>query len=132
MSQTKKTLTFGEKQIILIGTAHVSKESCEEVESEIKSGLPSVVAIELDEQRFAALDNPEGWKELDIIKVLKEKKGFLLLANLVLASFQRRMGINIGVRPGDEMRAGTIYVESFICSFCSVCNFCRISCSIFL
>ncbi len=106
MSQTKKTLTFGEKQIILIGTAHVSKESCEEVESEIKSGLPSVVAIELDEQRFAALDNPESWKELDIIKVLKEKKGFLLLANLVLASFQRRMGINIGVRPGDEMRAG--------------------------
>ena len=105
MSQTKKNLIFGDRQIILIGTAHVSKESCDEVETEIKAEMPSVVAIELDEQRYAALNNPESWKELDIVKVLKEKKGFLLLANLVLSSFQRRMGLNIGVRPGDEMRA---------------------------
>lgn len=106
MSQTKKILTFGERQIILIGTAHVSKESCDEVAREIREERPSCVAIELDEQRYAALKNPDSWRELDIIKVLKEKKGFLLLANLVLSSFQRRMGAGTGVRPGDEMRAG--------------------------
>ncbi|MBQ3670135.1 MAG: TraB/GumN family protein [Treponema sp.] len=111
MGQTKKIITFGEKQIVLIGTAHVSKESCDEVAREIRGELPSCVAIELDEQRYASLKNPDSWKELDIIKVLKEKKGFLLLANLVLASFQRRMGVNIGVKPGDEMRAGIDVAE---------------------
>lgn len=94
------------KNIILLGTAHVSKESCDEVRSVIEEKKPDCVAIELDEQRYAALNDDEGWKNLDIIKVLREKKGFLLLANLVMANFQRKMGVNVGVKPGDEMRAG--------------------------
>ena len=99
-------LNLGGKEIILLGTAHVSRESCDEVRAAITERKPDVVAIELDEQRFASLDDSESWKNLDIVKVLKEKKGFLLLANLVLASFQKRMGANVGVRPGDEMRTG--------------------------
>ncbi len=104
MSQVN--LNLNGKEIILLGTAHVSRESCEEVKNAISEKKPSVVAIELDEQRYASLNDNEKWKNLDIIKVLKEKKGFLLLANLALASFQKRMGSNIGVKPGDEMRAG--------------------------
>lgn len=104
MSQVN--LSFGEKEIVLLGTAHVSKESCEEVKNAIVEKKPDCVAIELDEQRYASLNDSEKWKNLDIIKVLKEKKGFLLLANLVLSSFQKRMGQNVGVKPGDEMRAG--------------------------
>lgn len=99
-------LNLNNKNIILLGTAHVSKESCDEVRSVIESQKPDCVAIELDEQRYASLNDSEGWKNLDIIKVLKEKKGFLLLANLVMANYQRKMGANIGVKPGDEMRAG--------------------------
>ena len=104
MSQIK--LNLNGKEILLLGTAHVSKESCEEVRAAIIEGKPDVVAIELDEQRFASINDSEAWKNLDIIKVLREKKGFLLLANLVLSSFQKRMGMNVGVKPGDEMRAG--------------------------
>ena len=104
MSQIK--LNLNGKEILLLGTAHVSKESCEEVRAAIVEGKPDVVAIELDEQRFASINDSEAWKNLDIIKVLREKKGFLLLANLVLSSFQKRMGMNVGVKPGDEMRAG--------------------------
>lgn len=104
MSQIR--LNLNDKEIILLGTAHVSKESCEEVSSVIHSEKPDCVAIELDEQRYASLNDEKGWKNLDIIKVLREKKGFLLMANLVLAGFQRRMGSNVGVKPGDEMRAG--------------------------
>ena len=104
MSQIKLNLNV--KEILLLGTAHVSKESCEEVRAAIVEGKPDVVAIELDEQRFASINDSEAWKNLDIIKVLREKKGFLLLANLVLSSFQKRMGMNVGVKPGDEMRAG--------------------------
>ena len=104
MSQVN--LNLNGKEILLLGTAHVSKESCDEVRAAIAEKKPDCVAIELDEQRYASLNDSEAWKTLDIIKVLKEKKGFLLLANLVLSSFQKRMGANVGVKPGDEMRAG--------------------------
>lgn len=105
MSQTEKVLTFGNREITLIGTAHISQESCDEVKAAVESKNPDCVAIELDEDRYKSLNNPDSWRNLDIIKVLKNKKGFLLLANLVLAGFQRRMGNNVGVKPGDEMRA---------------------------
>ncbi|MBQ9908419.1 MAG: TraB/GumN family protein [Treponema sp.] len=104
MSQVN--LNLGGKEIVLLGTAHVSQQSCDEVKAAIIEKKPDCVAIELDEQRFASLNDSETWKNLDIIKVLREKKGFLLLANLVLSSFQKRMGANVGVKPGDEMRAG--------------------------
>lgn len=100
------SLNLGGKEIVLLGTAHVSRESCEEVKAAITARKPDVVAIELDEQRYASLNDREAWKNLDIINVLKEKKGFLLMANIVLSSFQKRMGENVGVKPGDEMRAG--------------------------
>lgn len=99
-------LNLGGKEITLLGTAHVSQASCDEVKAAIAEKKPDCVAIELDEQRYASLNDSESWKNLDIIKVLREKKGFLLLANLVLSSYQKRMGANVGVRPGDEMRAG--------------------------
>ena len=99
-------LNLNGKEIVLLGTAHVSQASCEEVKAAIIEKKPDCVAIELDEQRYASLNDSESWKNLDIIKVLREKKGFLLLANLVLSSFQKRMGANVGVKPGDEMRAG--------------------------
>lgn len=105
MSQTEKVLKFGEREIILIGTAHISHESCEEVKKAVEEKSPDCVAIELDEGRYKSLNDAESWRNLDIIKVLKKKQGFLLLANLVLSGFQRRMGTNVGVKPGDEMRA---------------------------
>ncbi len=106
MSKTKKIIEAAEKQFILIGTAHVSAESVAEVESEIRAEKPDCVAIELDEQRLKSLNDTEAWKNLDVVKILREGKGFLLIANLVLSSFQKRMGEGAGVRPGDEMRAG--------------------------
>lgn len=105
MSQTQKILELNGRKITLIGTAHVSKESVEEVKTTIKELSPDCVAIELDEKRADSIQNSDKYKELDIIKVLKNNEGFLLLANLILASFQRRMGLNVGVNPGDEMLA---------------------------
>ncbi len=105
MNQTQKVLEFNGKKITLIGTAHVSAESIEEVTEFIKQNKPDCVAIELDEKRCESIKNPDNWQKLDIIKVLKQKEGFLLLANLVLGSFQKRMGKNVGVKPGDEMLA---------------------------
>ena len=82
MSQTEKRLQLNGREFILLGTAHVSQESIEQVKESIKTENPDVVAIELDEGRLATMKNPDAWKELDIVKVLKEGKGFVMMANL--------------------------------------------------
>ena len=105
MSQTQIKLELGGRKITLVGTAHVSKESVEEVKQTIKDLQPDCVAVELDEKRAESIKNPDSYSQLDLVKVLKRKEGFLLLANLMLSSFQRRMGLNAGVKPGDEMIA---------------------------
>ncbi|MCR4790305.1 MAG: TraB/GumN family protein [Treponemataceae bacterium] len=105
MSQTEKRLKLNGREIILIGTAHISQESIDQVKETIINEKPDNVAIELDEGRLSAMKNPDAWKQLDIVKVLKQGKGFVMMANLVLASFQRRMGSDVGVKPGEEMKA---------------------------
>ena len=111
MSNTQKVLTLNGRTITLIGTAHISQDSINEVTEAIKTQKPDCVAIELDQKRCDSIKNPDTWRQLDIIKVLKRGEGFLLLANLVLASFQKRMGQNVGVRPGDEMVAAMKVAE---------------------
>ena len=112
MSKTQITLNLNGRTITLAGTAHVSAESIKEVEQTINELKPDSVAVELDEKRADSIKNPDKYRQLDIIKVLKNHQGFLLLANLILASFQRRMGKNIGVKPGDEMLAGMRTAEA--------------------
>ncbi|MFA6856077.1 MAG: TraB/GumN family protein [Treponema sp.] len=105
MSQTQISLSLNGRKITLLGTAHISNESIEEVTDTIRSLKPDCVGIELDEKRRESMTETDTYRKLDIIAVLRRKEGFLLLANLVLASFQRRMGQNVGVKPGDEMLA---------------------------
>jgi pheromone shutdown-related protein TraB len=105
-SLTKDTVTrlqLGEREIILLGTAHVSKESAEEVRSVITQERPDRVCIEIDQARYQSLTQGASWRNLDIRRVLRQGKGFLLLSNLVLASFQKRIGLDLGIKPGEEM-----------------------------
>jgi len=102
-SETITRLHIGDRELILVGTAHVSKESVEEVREVILEEEPERVCIEIDENRYNSLIKKQHWQNLNIGQVLRERKGFLLLANLVLSSFQRRLGIEIGVSPGEEM-----------------------------
>jgi pheromone shutdown-related protein TraB len=94
---------LGERQFLLLGTAHISSRSVEEVRALIQEEKPDRVCVELDAARYSSLTEGSGWGRLDIAEVLKKKKGFLLLANLVLSSFQRRLGAGLGVSPGEEM-----------------------------
>ncbi|MDR0707592.1 MAG: TraB/GumN family protein [Treponema sp.] len=106
MSEIRITLQEAglEREFILIGTAHISKESIDEVARVIKEEKPGMVCVELDEGRYKSITEKERWEKLDVVKILKEGKGFLLMANLVLSRFQRRMGEGLGVKPGDEMK----------------------------
>jgi len=102
-SETITKITMGKREIILVGTAHVSRESVDEVERVITEEMPGRVCVEIDETRYRAIADGQNWSNLNIYQVLRERKGFLLLVNLVLSSFQRRIGINLGVKPGEEM-----------------------------
>ncbi|MHB9292261.1 hypothetical protein Holit_01357 [Hollandina sp. SP2] len=104
MNDTRMTLKFQDRVIILIGTAHVSRDSIEEVRQIIQEVGPDMVCVELDAGRYQSITEKETWEQLDVVKVFKESKGFLLIANLVLSSFQRRMGAELGVKPGEEMK----------------------------
>ncbi len=101
----RTTVTLGDRVFILIGTAHVSRESVDEVTNAIEEEKPDHVCVEIDEARHRSLVEKRSWESLDVYKVIREKKGFLLLGNLVLSSFQRRMGADLGVTPGEEMLA---------------------------
>jgi pheromone shutdown-related protein TraB len=98
-------LRFDGQEIILIGTAHISRESIDEVREVILREKPEAVCVELDAGRFESMTRKDSWAKLDIIKVIREGKGFLLIANLVLSSFQYRLGDNLGIKPGEEMHA---------------------------
>jgi pheromone shutdown-related protein TraB len=100
-----RRIVLSGRQFVLVGTAHVSSESVAEVRRIVAGELPDVVCVELDESRHRSLTGEAGWHELNIGKVLRDGKGFLLLANLVLSAFQRRLGSDLGVKPGEEMLA---------------------------
>lgn len=96
-------LIFEDKEIILLGTAHVSKESVRLVTDVIEAEKPDTVCVELCESRYQSIRQKDKWLDKDIIKVIKEKKSFLLLSNLLLASFQKRIAEKFDVKPGEEM-----------------------------
>jgi pheromone shutdown-related protein TraB len=99
----KHHLSMEDKEIILVGTAHVSRESADLVERVIEEEKPDTVAVELCRSRYQAITEENKWQETDLIKVIREKKAFLLLSNLMLASFQKKIGKKLGIKPGEEM-----------------------------
>jgi len=99
-------LNLDGKEFILIGTAHVSKNSAELVKEVIEIERPDSVCVELDEKRFQTLQEGNDWKNMDIFKVIKEKKSTLLLVNLLLSSFQKRIAKDMGINAGQEMIQG--------------------------
>ena len=96
-------LTFEDKEITLIGTAHVSRESADLVTTVIEEEKPDTVCVELCESRYKAIKQKNRWQNTDLIKVIREKKSFLLLSNLLLTSFQKKIGQKLGIKPGEEM-----------------------------
>ena len=96
-------LTIEDKAITLIGTAHVSQHSVDLVKQVIETQRPDTVCVELCPSRYQTIRQKDNWQNMDIINVIKEKKSFLLLSNLILAAFQKRIAAKLDVRPGQEM-----------------------------
>ncbi|NQT04358.1 MAG: TraB/GumN family protein [Planctomycetes bacterium] len=99
-------LEYQGKEIILIPTAHVSKQSAELVRKVINEEKPESICIELDEGRYQNLQNPKAWKNTDVVQIIKSKKVGFLLANIVLGSFQKKIANQLGTVVGQEMLQG--------------------------
>ncbi|MFQ5739726.1 MAG: TraB/GumN family protein [Acidobacteriota bacterium] len=94
------------KRVFLVATAHVSRESVQDVKRTIERVEPETVCVELCQSRYETMTNPERWKQTDLVKIIRSGKAMLLLASLIMTSFQKRIGKKLGVTPGAEMLAG--------------------------
>lgn len=107
MSENNVTrLDYQGKEIILIATAHVSKESVELVKQVIDQERPDSVCVELDKERYQNIQNPKAWENTDIVKVIKDKKIGFLIANLFLSSYQKKIAKQLNTAVGGEMIQG--------------------------
>lgn len=110
-SDSVHNLQLEDKNIVLLGTAHVSLHSVEEVVEVINNEKPDTVCVELCPSRYEALSKGDNWKKMNLFKVIREGKALLLLANLVLSAFQKRIGEKLGIKPGAEMLEATKKAE---------------------
>jgi len=112
-SDDVQVVSLAEKSIILIGTAHVSQESADLVRTVIEQERPDCVCVELDARRFEVLAQPRRWESLDLKEIIRNNQLSTLMVNLVLASYQKRLGDQLGVMPGTEMVEATKAAEQY-------------------
>lgn len=97
------------KEITIIGTAHISSDSVEEVKQALLEIQPDTVAIELDDERYKSMTETKDWKEMDIVDIIKKKKVGFLVAQMILSSYQRKIGKNLNQNVGQEMNVAIQY-----------------------
>ena len=105
------TVELEGKSVYIVGTAHVSAQSVQDVRAAIAAVRPDVVAIELCEPRYQGLVKKEAWRHTNLFELIKQKKATFLLAQLALQAFYRRLGKQLEVEPGAEMLAAAACAE---------------------
>lgn len=107
-------------EIHLVGTAHVSQKSIDEVQQIVDEVNPDVIAVELDPGRAATLRQQmreaetgvaEETHEAPEVKSLLKGNFTLMLVQWMLAYVQRKIGLNVGVEPGADMKAAMKLAE---------------------
>ena len=106
MKENCEKILYQDKEIYLVKTAHVSKTSVDDVNAVIDEVKPDAICIELDEDRLESLNQKDRWRNMDIVEVIKQNRVGLLLVNVILSSFQRRMATQMNTSTGGEMVAG--------------------------
>ncbi|WP_438764413.1 TraB/GumN family protein [Kushneria sp. TE3] len=101
----RDTLDLGDHHLTLVGTAHVSRDSADEVRELIQSGEFDAVAIELCASRHQSLVDPDAIARLDLFQVLRQGKAGMVAASLALSAFQQRVAEQSGIEPGADMKA---------------------------
>lgn len=105
-------LRYRDREIILVGTAHISAESVQLVHQVIDEQRPDQVCIELDERRYKALVERTRWEGLDLRQVIRDRQLATLFLNFLLSSYQKRLGGKLGVMPGSELLEAATSAEA--------------------
>ncbi len=92
-----------DREIFLVGTAHISQKSVDLVRLVIAVEKPDCVCVELDEKRYESMAKRKRWVKLNIKEIIYNKQLATLLVNLILASYQKKLGDQLGVQPGTEL-----------------------------
>ncbi len=92
--------------ITILGTAHVSRSSADTVKALIATGRYDAVALELCENRLNGLMDPDAITHMDIMQVVRNGKGPMVMASLALGAFQKRIADQLDIEVGADMRAG--------------------------
>lgn len=99
-----RTVQIGQTEFHLLGTAHVSRQSAEDVRHAIATGDYDAVAIELCAGRYNSMVDPQSLARMDLLKAIREGKGGMVAASLALGAYQQRIAEQFGIEPGAEMR----------------------------
>ena len=110
--QPVREITRDGVHYVLLGTAHVSRASVEAVVSMAGSGEYDAIAVELCPARHHALTKQQQWKDMDLYRIIREKKAGLVMANLALGAYQRRIAEQFGIEPGAELKAAADAAEA--------------------
>jgi pheromone shutdown-related protein TraB len=102
-SEDVHRLKIDDREVILVGTAHISQESVNLVRKVIIDEQPDTVCVELDERRYKALSGKKRWESLDLKQIIRKKQLSTLLVNLILSAYQKKLGMQLGVMPGTEL-----------------------------
>lgn len=97
---------------VLLGTAHISRESAAQVKAEIASGDYDAVAIELCESRYNKMRNPEQFANMDLWPVIRQGRSGMMLASLAISAYQKRLAEGVDIQPGTEMKTATEDAET--------------------
>ncbi|MCU7891917.1 MAG: TraB/GumN family protein [Candidatus Thiodiazotropha sp. (ex Ustalcina ferruginea)] len=102
--EPQREVVLGDSHITLLGTAHVSRSSAEKVKELLETDRYDAVAVELCPSRFNALINPDALAQMDLLKVVREGRVMMVMANLALGAYQQRLADQFGIAPGAEQR----------------------------
>ncbi|MFP4129257.1 MAG: TraB/GumN family protein [Halorhodospira sp.] len=108
----RQHVTVDGTEFVLLGTAHISQASTDEVTEEIRHGGYDAVAVELCESRMRAFREPDYLERMDLLQVLRTGRGGLVMASLALGAYQQRLAEQLGVEPGAEMKAAAAEADS--------------------
>jgi pheromone shutdown-related protein TraB len=111
LSDSVSHIKLDSRDIYLVGTAHVSAESVEDVSSTVGLVKPDSICVELCQGRYKTLTDRQSWKKMDVFTIVKQKKSLFLLVQLVMSAFYRKLGEKLGVKPGAEMLEGIRLTE---------------------
>lgn len=103
-SPPMREITVGGTRVTLLGTAHVSQQSIDDVHRLMDEGDFDAVAIELCEPRYRRLTGGDDWSDVDLFRIIRSGRGGMVAAQLALSAYQKRLADQLGVEPGGEMR----------------------------